>query len=110
MMIYFKGCSKYGKVHLDPSQIKTNTLIDKFSFGFNVIHKRIIDAIAANGVYTSFGKYSVFALEQMIRNSATASLNQTITVAFEINAYHTMGIYEGKSKPLTSSVFTGTNL
>lgn len=87
----FKPVSKIGKIHLDPGQIKTSTILNKFKVGFNKFMQLINPTTGpttpqSSGVRTNanFVKYRLFALEKMLDANPIASTTAVI-VAVEHN-------------------------
>lgn len=79
--------SKFGKIHLDPGQIKTSSLTTKKSIGVN----QLIKAVAVNNILPVvnhtrhyLGHYRFMMVEKMITAVAGTSIN-SIKLAFEHN-------------------------
>lgn len=88
--VEFRNVAFCGKVHLDPSVIKTSVLSSTYKSNFSVFFRKcqLLSALStppgAALVATrlkAYGRYRVFALEKMIDTGAS----ETISIAFESN-------------------------
>lgn len=100
---FFPGCKKAGKIHLDPGEVKTSTLIYKKRCSVNQFKKLLQDDNTANKVRTSFGKYAVFGIEKMIQSVAPSLSN--IKIGVEINHFMAMNL-SVKHRDVTAQLFS----
>lgn len=87
------NCTRYGKAHLDPGQIKTSVLYFSKTLLVNTL---FAEMTRSNGTYGSnaslgcpiqYGKYQMFHLEKMIQSIITSETN-SIKVAYEVDWKH----------------------
>lgn len=72
-----------GKAHLDPGQIKTSVLTNRFVTNINTFLKRIARSTDADNLCV-YGKFRAFCLEKMIQAVGTTDVNG-IKVFYESN-------------------------
>lgn len=109
----FFNVRRQGKVHLDPSEIKTNVLTSKFNFYLTTLVRECsrpgaIPSPSTGGEkrdLSQIGKFSVFALEKMIDVGAA----EPISIAFEHNVDLYSTSYMVKS-PLCVRQFEHVNM
>lgn len=109
----FFNVRKQGKVHLDPSEIKTNVLTSSFDFYVTTLVRECsrpgaIPSPTTGGEkrdLSQIGKFSIFALEKMIDVGAA----EPISIAFEHNADLYSTSYMVKS-PLCVRQFEHVNI
>lgn len=82
----FVGVKKYGKVHLDPGEIKTSVLTERFSISLDRYFGKTlgVDPSAVLKIRRDIGKCRLFALEKMLE--VNTGPEQTITemnIAYE---------------------------
>ena len=85
------GAVKTGKAHLDPGQIKTSVLIDRFKISYKKLFPMLYKVsartapVAVNPQSIQLGKSRVFALEKMLEAVNIVGDRSPIVVAFEHN-------------------------
>lgn len=79
---YFRNVKKVGKIHLDPGQLKTSTLVTKKSLLLEDFCRHIFTSGSVDSYMTRFGKFRFFHLEHMLKAKSSAPL---INVAGEVN-------------------------
>lgn len=78
----FTNVNKSGKMHLDPSEIKTSVLTHSVTMTLN----KFIMAFIVNDDQHSVGKFRFFAMEKMIETVSTVADVIPITIGFELNS------------------------
>jgi len=91
----FQKVSKYGKVKLEPGEIKTSVLSYNKSNTFDYLHQQVnIDSQGSNQIRSTLGSFRLMILEKML--AATASGN--IILACENNVYLAAVAYETRAQ------------
>lgn len=99
---FFIGVKKSGKVHLDPSMIKTSTLTEKFSMSLDQFLNKMFGAGNNTRVRGELGKTRVFAIEKMLEvNTGVLQTIYPFTIAYEHDLKLGFVIKEGWSTKST---------
>lgn len=104
----FVGITKCGKIHLDPSQIQTSVLTEKFTISMdNFIAKIVgVDANDSTGVVKvrrELGKCRVFGLEKMLEvNTGSEQTIVEMNIAYEHD--YKLGVMLKYKNPVRTTV------
>ena len=80
-------CSKVGKIHLDPSEIKTSSLVYRLRIKLNTMMQQLIQVGAeiTNIASCKYGKYHFVHVEKMIQAVGVSDVN-AINIAYEVDS------------------------
>lgn len=80
-------CSKVGKIHLDPAEIKTSSLVYKLRIKLNTMFQQLIQVGGeiTNIAACKYGKYHFVHLEKMIQAVGVTDVN-AMNLAYEVDS------------------------
>lgn len=75
---------KAGKVHFDPGEIKTSTIVSRGKMNLSKFYNMIWKSLNTTYPQTYFGKYQVMALEKVLDPAVNQAAKLAMTISYEL--------------------------
>lgn len=90
----FNGVKRYDKVRIEPGNIKTSALTEKYKITLSRLIGKLQDYAIHNPAKVDLGRFRLFGLEKIIETTVSPTI--PIRVAFEHNVRMSIGLTVGK--------------